>query len=104
MDWSKCLFADESCFSFSKKGTKLVKRHVRKDRKYLNQTSHCSRKLVSVFGVIGRNGLGPLLRLDSRLKGQKKAEILDGTVAQYVRKNFGDSTVNWIEDNCPAHS
>lgn len=106
INWSSCLFADESCFSSSREGIKLVKRPVghRFDPNYTNKTNHCARKLVSVFGIIYRNGVGPLVRLDSRLTGPVYTELMDSYAIPFIRDNFGLNEATWIEDNCPAHT
>ena len=96
---------DESCFSSEKAGIKIVKRPIntRYCPEFINKTSHCARKLCSVFGIVSNNGVGPLVRLNSRLCARTYAEILDTVVADYIKERFCQRECIWIEDNCPSH-
>lgn len=52
IDWTKCIFTDECCFSSEKQGIKLVKRSKghRYNPEFCNYPDHCHRKTVSVCG------------------------------------------------------
>ena len=76
---------------------------TRFERPFVNLTSHCSRKTASFLGLISFNGLGPLVRLESRLNGYTYAEILDTIVINYAKQEFERGPVYLVADNCPAH-
>lgn len=105
LDIKKCIFVDESCFSSERDGIKLVKRpsNSRYDPNYTNKSDHCTRKVVSTWGAITINGVGPLVPLDCRLDQYVYLEILDTFVVDLVRSTFGSDECYLVEDNCPAH-
>ena len=105
IDWTQAN-SDECCFSSEKDGIKLVKRPIntRFDPAYLNQSDHCSRKTVSVWGFASYHGLGPLIKLDSRLNGSTYLELLDTVAVEFIKSKFNNTPCFWLEDNCPAHN
>lgn len=104
IDWKRCIFADESCFSTEKNGSELVKRptNSRYDAALFNFVDHCRRIIVSVWGAVCYHGVSPLVRMDSHLNQQTYVEILDSYGVDFVTRNFGNSGCCWIDDNCPA--
>ena len=106
INWDKCIFVDESCFSTGRDGIKSVRRpkQTRYDPNYVNESDHCSRKLVSVFGMVCKKQFGPLVRLNSRLDRWVYAEIFDTVVVEFIKQHYGSSQCYIIADNCPAHN
>ena len=89
-DWTKCLFVDECCVSTEREGICLVKRPVntRYHPEYVHKKSHCTRKTVSVFGLISGRGVGSLVRLNQRSNGLVYGDILDSICAPYIKNRL----------------
>ena len=77
-DWKRCIFVDECCVSSEKDGIRTVKRPrgERYNPKFVNNSDHCRRQVVSVWASITYYGLGPIVFLDSRLDSSTYHEII----------------------------
>lgn len=105
IDWTSCIFCDESCFSSARIGTRLVKRprNTRYNPENVHYTDQSHRKTVSVWSAICYNKLGPIIRMDSRLTQQTYCEILDNYIVDLIKAEFGVRQCFLVDDNCPAH-
>lgn len=105
-DWERTIFDDESCFSSEKRGIKLVRRpkNTRYDHNYMNLTSHCERKTVSVWGAISSRGFSELANVGSRVNQFVYVELLDTYGVEFIKRSFGREKCFWVSDNCPAHN
>jgi transposase len=111
-NWYRTLMVDESTFCTSCYGVILVRRPLgtRFDEEYLQHVQRSGRRLVSVWGVLTGDGLGPLIRIDGRFTAERYTDLLEDHVITYINDfytqfmNNGEN-IFWLSDYSPgSHS
>lgn len=71
---------------------------------YMQQVAASGRSAVNVWGAVTAEGLGPLVRLESRFNGEAYCSILDDVLFPYLLGGpFPDSDFILQHDNSPIH-
>jgi hypothetical protein len=72
-DWGRTNFVDESTFQTGHGVHTLVRRPYNNayEERYIVPVRNSGRRSVSVFGVLHRGGLGPIVTIDGRFNAQQ---------------------------------
>ncbi|KAH6932610.1 hypothetical protein HPB50_008057 [Hyalomma asiaticum] len=105
-EWKKVVFTDECTFTTSCDQQARIWRpdNTRYQAKFLQRVSKSGRSTLSVWGMITKDGLGPLVRIDGKFTANKYCEILT-TVAhrEFAKMHFSGAGV-FQHDRSPVHT
>ncbi|KAG0437741.1 hypothetical protein HPB47_017305 [Ixodes persulcatus] len=84
--WDQVAFSDESTFStrWDQQSGSWRPCHTRHNPEYVQHVAASGRCAVNVWGVLTRQGLGPLVRIDGTLTSRAYAEIIDQVLLPYI--------------------
>jgi len=102
--WNNMLFSDE-CDLFPKK---CGKRRIRKYKGeevdvYLGPDYKWDSRTVKVWGVIGRDEVGPLIRYDGTLNAQRYIELLDRCLVPAYPGQIETGELTYVYDGASPH-
>ena len=102
--WHQIIWSDESIFNlFGSDGRVCVRR--RKGEEFLpeciNQTVKFGGGSVMMWGCISCGGVGPLVKVDGRMKAIDYIQLLNTSLLPYM-SSMG-STFQFMDDNAPCH-
>ncbi|KAK8787356.1 hypothetical protein V5799_022868 [Amblyomma americanum] len=106
-EWSAVIFSDESTFVTRWDQRQRVWRLVgsRYDPHYIQQVAASGRCVVSVWGALSQQGLGPLHRIDGTLTADKYQDIIEQVLIPYTLDGpFPDGCFLFQHDRSPIHT
>ena len=77
---------------------------IRFDKENVQVVDRSGRATVPVWGCFAASGDGPLVRIEGRFNKEKYIDILENQLLPFVRENFGDRHVRFIQDRSPIHT
>lgn len=104
-EWDRTIFVDESSFQSGRSYKALIRRPIGTafHEEYIQKTTYSGRISVPVFGLMTRNSLGPLVRIEGNFNSLKYLEILNREVLDYAEAEFGYGDWYYYQDNSPIH-
>ncbi|KAL3189757.1 hypothetical protein MRX96_020787 [Rhipicephalus microplus] len=106
-EWKQVVFTDECTFTTSCDQQARIWRpdNTRYQPKFLQRVSKSGRSTVGVWGMITKDGLGPLVRIDGKFTANKYCEILT-TVAhrELAKVHFSGAGPVFQHDRSPVHT
>ena len=105
-EWNQIIWSDESRYElFGSKRRQWVWRHPeqRTDDNCLVPTFKSTQKSVMVWGCFTRFGVGPLVRLEGRIKAVDYIKVLETYLVPFIKSLDGETHI-FQEDNAPVHT
>lgn len=102
-DWDCVAFSDESIICTSDHGVQWVRRPKNKrwEPKFMAENTRGNRLSVSVWAIISKQGLGPIVKVNGRMNSVQYCErILNSEVLPYMRQN---PNLIFQQDNASIH-
>lgn len=105
-EWDNIIWSDESKFElFRGDGRRWVWRmpHEKYDVECLIPTMKSGQEGIMVWGCFTKYGLGPLVRLEGRVKAKDYIVVLNENLIPYIDTLEHKDSVIFQEDNAPIH-
>ena len=104
-DWKKVIFSVEVTFSTTKEGPTFVYRSpgTRFDHRYTAISTQSGVASVSCWGWMSCRGIGTIHRIRGKFIQQKYQRLLERYKALYAKLLYPDGTLQFQQDNHPAH-
>jgi hypothetical protein len=105
-EWNQIIWSDESRYElFGSKRRQWVWRRPeqRTDNNCLVPTFKSTQKSVMIWGCFTRFGVGPLVRLEGRLKAVDYIKVLETHLVPFI-KSLDKKNYLFQEDNAPIHT
>ena len=101
--WDNVAFSDECMVCTSDHGVRWVRRprNARWEEKYISECTRSSRTSISIWGLISRYGLGPLVLIQGRMNSQQYCRrIIHVKVIPFLREH---PDLVFQQDNASIH-
>ena len=73
------------------------------DDRYLVRKKQSGRQSVPIFGIMNRDEIGPLFRIEGTFTYEKYLDLLNQDILSYIEENYSDGHFYYYQDNSPIH-